>query len=171
RQQREVLHVPGADLQHIGNIGQGRDVRRLQHLTHQWQSGLAFRLAQDHDPVTAQALETVWRRARLEDAAPEGVAARCANLPAGLEKQLFPIDRAGPGDDPRPVTANLVRADRDPSVARAELAVRKLEWLRDGYHLGNARGLDKEIPQGEWIRSDDTDHASLVAVAQVGPST
>src|SRR5439155_26520545 len=103
-------------------------------------------LTQERERVTAPALETVWRRARLEDAAPECVAARCANLPAGLETQLFPIPRAGRGDDPRPVTANLVRADRDPSVARAELAVRKVEWLSDGYHLGNARGLDKEIP-------------------------
>src|SRR5438067_12500904 len=81
---------------------------------------------------------------------------------AGGQKQFFAVDGTRTGDDPGTISTDLLGADRDPRVARSELAVGELEWLRDGYHLGNARSLDKEVAQGEWIRADDADYGALV---------
>src|SRR5438046_10241674 len=89
---------------------------------------------------------------------------------AGGQKQFFAVDGTRTGDDPGTISTDLLGADRDPRVARSELAVGELEWLRNGYHLAYARSLDKEVRQGAWIRSDDAAQRALVAAAQMPPA-
>src|SRR5438876_3419695 len=170
-QQWEVLHVAGTDLQHVNDVGERSDVRRFQHLADQRQAGLPFRLPQNVDAVTAQSLEAVGGGAWLEDTTTERVSPSRPDFPAGFQVELFAVNRAWPGHDPGAVPTDLVRTDRDAGIARSELAVRQFEWLRDGYHLGYARGFDEEFPKRERIRPDYADHRTLVAVAQMGPAT
>src|SRR5207248_6606710 len=170
-EQWEVLHVAGADLQHVDDIGERPDVGRFQHLADQRQAGLPFCLPQNVDAVTAESLEAVRGGAWLEDTAAEGVGPRGPDFSAGLQVELLAVNGARPGDDPGAVPADLMRTDPDAGIAGSELAVRQFEWLRDGYHLGYPGGVDKEVTQGERIRPDYADHRALVAVAQMGPAT
>ena len=49
-QQREVLHVAGADLQHVGVLADQADVLGLDHLRDDRQAGLGSRLGEDLRP-------------------------------------------------------------------------------------------------------------------------
>src|SRR6266576_1590781 len=134
-------------------------------------STMSARVPMSAGSSTAQTLEAIRGCAWLEDTTTERVGPRGPDLPAGFQVELLAVNRARPGDDPRAVPADLVCTDPDAGIARAELAVRQFEWLRDGYHLGYARGFDEEFPQGERIRPDYADHGSLVAVAQMSPAS
>jgi hypothetical protein len=51
-QQREVLHVAGADLQHVGVLGHHGDGGGVHDLGDDRQAGPLARLRQDHQPST-----------------------------------------------------------------------------------------------------------------------
>jgi hypothetical protein len=72
-EEREVGHVAGADLEHIGVAGDEPDLVRLHHLGDDWQPGQFARFREVAEPLFAEPLEGVWRGARLEGAAAEVV--------------------------------------------------------------------------------------------------
>ncbi len=58
-QQREVLHVPGADLQHVGVGGDQVHAGRVDHLGHDREPGLGAHVGEDLQAGFAQALVRV----------------------------------------------------------------------------------------------------------------
>ena len=60
-QQRVVLHVPGADLEDVGVLGDDVDLVRLHHLGDHRQAGPLARLGEVAQALDAQALERVRR--------------------------------------------------------------------------------------------------------------
>ncbi len=75
-QQREVLHVAGADLQHVGVGRDALDVWRVDDLGHHGQAGLGADAGQDLQAGLAEPLEGVRGGARLERAAAQQRRAR-----------------------------------------------------------------------------------------------
>ena len=68
-EQPEVGHVAGADLQHVGVLGDDRDVPGVDDLGDHRQPGGRADVGEDLERLDAEALEGVRRRARLERAA------------------------------------------------------------------------------------------------------
>ena len=68
-QEREVLHVPGADLEHVGVGGDKVHAARVDHLGHHGQPGLGPHLGEDLQPLLTKPLVGVGRGTRLESAA------------------------------------------------------------------------------------------------------
>ena len=68
-QQREVLHVARADLEHVGVLGDELDVGDVDDLGDDRQAGLRAHVGEDLEPALAEPLERVRRGARLERAA------------------------------------------------------------------------------------------------------
>ena len=75
-EQVEVLHVAGADLEHVGIALDERNLPRVHHLGDDRHVVLVADVAQDLQPVLAEPLEAVRAGARLERAAAEDVRAR-----------------------------------------------------------------------------------------------
>ena len=75
-EQRVVLHVARADLDHVGVLGDQLGVRGVEQLGDDGQPGLRARLGEDLQPGRAEALERERRRARLERAAAQHAARR-----------------------------------------------------------------------------------------------
>ena len=94
-QQRVVLHVAGADLDHVGHLEHRLEVARVHQLGDDRQAGLLARLGEQPQALLAEALEGVRRGARLVGAAAEHRAAGVAHDPGG---------RSAPGRATRPCT-------------------------------------------------------------------
>ena len=97
-QERVVLHVARADLQHVGDVEQDVEIPGVHHLGDDRQSRLRLGLGEQPQPLLAEALERVRRRARLVGAAAEHRGARVADGLRGLQHLLARLDRARPGD-------------------------------------------------------------------------
>ena len=81
-QQRVVLHVAGADLDHVGHLEHRLEVARVHQLGDDRQAGLLARLGEQAQALLAQPLERVRARARLVGAAAEQRAAAVATARA-----------------------------------------------------------------------------------------
>ena len=75
-QERVVLHVPGADLEDVGVLGDDVDLGRLHDLGDDRQAGPLARLGEVAQGLDAQALEGVRAGPRLERAAAQDGRAR-----------------------------------------------------------------------------------------------
>jgi hypothetical protein len=60
-QEREVLHVTGADLQHVGVGSDQLDIGRVDHLGDDREAGLRPDIGENAQAVLAEALESVGR--------------------------------------------------------------------------------------------------------------
>ena len=87
-EQREVLHVARADLQHIGELGDHVDLRRLHHLGDDWQPGALTRLGKKAQTLKAEPLERVRRGAWLEGTTAQQGCPRSGNARSNFE-ELF----------------------------------------------------------------------------------
>ena len=70
-EEREVLHVASANLEHVGELGDHVNLRWLHHLRDDGETGALPRLREEAEAVKAEPLEGVWRGAWLECAAAE----------------------------------------------------------------------------------------------------
>ena len=122
-EQRVVLHVPRADLEDVGVLGDGLHLAGLHHLGDHRQTGPLACLGQEPQPVEAQALERVGARARLERAAAQHVRAGSGDRVGGLEELLPRLDGAWPGHD-------CERAIPDPDAAHFHHGVLRMERSR-----------------------------------------
>ena len=141
-EQREVLHVARADLQHVGVLGDEIDLPRVHHLGDDRQAGLGAHLGEDLERVGAQALERVRRRARLERAAAKhrraGVAhggGRCASI------SRFSTEH-GPAITVISLPPNAACASRPPT----RTIVRSTANSRDASLYGLSTGVTDSTP-------------------------
>ena len=106
-----VLHVAGADLQHVGILRYQLDVLRRHYLRDDGQPGLGAGLGQELQTLLLQSLEAVWAGARLECAATK-TRGTCLLYDMGDFQDLLPVfDGTGPGNDADPAAANLQLQD------------------------------------------------------------
>ena len=106
-QQRIVLHVAGADLQHVGIVGHQRDVLRGHHLGDDGQAGLLAGLGQQLQPLFLQPLEAVGAGARLERAAAQAGRAGFLDDVGDFEDLLRLSTEQGPAMTPMLAAADL----------------------------------------------------------------
>ena len=97
-QQRVVLHVARADLDHVGDVGHRLDVADVHDLGDDRQPGLRARVGEDLEAGLAEPLEGVRARARLVRAAAQHRGTRVADDARDRERLLACLDRARPGD-------------------------------------------------------------------------
>ena len=96
-QQRVVLHVPGADLEDVGVLGDDVDLVGFHDLGDDRQAGPLARLGEEPEAGDAEPLERVRRGPRLERAAAQDRGAGRLDRVGRLEQLLPALDRARPG--------------------------------------------------------------------------
>ncbi len=170
-EEREVLHVAGADLEHVGPLSDQRDVSGVDHLGHHGQARLGAYVGEDPQALLAQSLEGVRRGARLVGASSEQRRAGGLGHLRGLQRLLGRLDGARAGDE-----GERARPDRDvPDADRRRLGVvlpaDELVGLGDPDDLLHAR----HHAQVEALERDDvadqSDDRALHAAADEGAAT
>ena len=147
-QQPEVRHVAGADLQHVGVLGDDVDVAGVDDLGDDRQAGHLAHVGEDLEALLAQALEGVRRGPRLVGAAAEQRGARGLGHLGRLEGLLGGLDRARAGDE-----GERVRADRRPVPVAADV---------DRRPLGVVLAADQLVGVGDPVDVLDPGHAAQV---------
>jgi hypothetical protein len=133
-EQREVLHVAGADLQHVGVAGDHVDVVRAHHLGDNRKPDLVAHIGKDLQPTLAQALEGVGRGARLERAAAQQRGAGGLGHPRRRMCLVRRLDGARPGDQRHGLRADGHSPDLHDRPLRMLLANDQLVLGRDSRH-------------------------------------
>ena len=157
-EQREVLHVAGADLQDVRVLGHHLDLVRLHDLGHHRQAGLLLASAQQLEAVLLEPLEGVGRGARLEGAAAEHV--RAGRLDASP-----PPPRAGAATR-RSTARPSPRSGRRPPAT---------PWTLNGVSVGmglparELEGLEDRAPRSPPSRA--TAARSSCSLARSSPTT
>ncbi len=162
-QQGIVLHIPGADLDHVGvlldqlqrfvvqRLGHNAQPEALPHLGHDAQSGLAH------------ALEGIWGGARLVRPAAQELRSRPGYL-LGYRKSLLPaLNRAWSGDH-----GNVLAADRgirareaDHRILFLHIAADQFVGLGDLDYFGYAGQLRERVLLHRTLVSRDADRRPL----------
>ena len=93
-QERVVLHVPGADLEDVGVLGDDVDLVRLHHLGDDRQARPLARLGEVAQRLDAEPLEGVRAGPRLERAAAQDRGAGGLDRVGRLEELVAALDRA-----------------------------------------------------------------------------
>ncbi len=104
-EQREVLHVPGADLQHVGKLRDERNLFPAEHLGDDGQSGALAGLREVTQSLHTETLKVIGRGARLERAAAQHVATGIGHRLCRLHDHFAALHRAGAGDQYRCIPA------------------------------------------------------------------
>jgi hypothetical protein len=112
-EQVEVLHVPGADLDDVGDLGDELDVTRVEQLRDDRKAGLLAGLGQDLEPLLSESLECVRRAARLECPSAEHRRTGFRDRAGGLERLLAGLDGARACDEPEEAVPDPTAADLD----------------------------------------------------------
>ncbi|CAA9288393.1 MAG: hypothetical protein AVDCRST_MAG41-4189, partial [uncultured Corynebacteriales bacterium] len=164
-QQREVLHVAGADLQHVGVLGDHVHVGGVDDLGDHREAGLRADLGQDPQPGHPQPLERVRGGARLVRPAAQQRRPGPAGLVGRRQRLLGRLDRARPGDQ-----RERVRPDRHPAHAdrRAALVVLRADQLvrgGDPDDLADPREQADVDALQHLLGADDTDDRAGDAAA------
>ena len=113
RQQRVVLHVPRADLEDVGVLGDDVDLARLHDLGDDRQAGPLARLGEVAERLDAEPLEAVRTGPRLERAAAEDRRARPPSTASAVSNSWSRLSTEhGPAiivREPSPMTASRTR--------------------------------------------------------------
>ena len=168
-EQLEVLHVPGAHLDHIHVLEQGQVVG-VHDLGDDGQAGGLFGLQQQLDAVGLQALEGVGGGAGLERAAPEHGGSGGLHALSHRDDLLLALHGTGAGDhgEVAPAHQALVRAHLNDGVLGVKLAVGIFIGLRHPLHiLHDIQSTDEVAVQLAGV-ADDADDGGVVAGGQVG---
>ena len=167
RQQRVVLHVAGADLDHVGDLEHLLEIAQVHQLGHDRQPSLLLGLLQQPQTLLTEALERVRRGAGLVGAAAEhrgaGVArprARSSASARAIRPCTGPamIAKCSPPSLRPPISSTVRSAALD--LRRGELV-----GLHDRHHPVDAgRALEVEPLVCSQV-ADRADHGQLLAVA------
>ena len=162
-EQREVLHVAGADLQDVGVLGHQLDLVRLHDLGHDRQAGALARRPQQGEAVLLEPLEGVGRGARLEGAAAEHVRAGGLDALRHRGELGLRLDGARSGHHHDLGAAHRDPVDLELGVVGVRLAARELEGLEDAHHvLHRVERLEREqLLLGPIVPHDPDDGAHL----------
>ena len=161
-QQREILHVAGADLKHVGMFGDGVDVGRVHHFGDDRQAELVADLAQGLEALRAVALEASrgWsaacRRRREVPIAPAAldgsgaVRAVCSSVSTAQ----------GPAITAKPLPPIVRLAEADDRVVRVHLAADQLVGRQDRLHRFHHRvAVEAELGEHALVAERAEDDA------------
>ena len=166
-QEREVLHVARAHLEHARVAAHQLHVVLRQDLGHHGQAVALCRGAQDLQALLPQALEGVRRGARLEGAAAHELQPGALQERGGGLHLLLGLHGAGPGNDGEASRANGHAAHGDPRGVGMELPGGKLVRLEHAQHAFHAGQLvELGLVQGAVVTGDAADGLDRAA-AQV----
>ena len=170
-QQRVVLHVARAELDHVGDLDDRLDVAGVHQLGDDRQAGLRLRLGEQAQPLLPEALEAVGRGARLVGAAAEQARAAGRHEPGRGQRLVARLDGARPGDQAEVLAADPAALDLDHrAVARLQLGRRELERLEDRDDLLDAV-VTLEPEAGDVLAvADGADHRHLLPARGMGTS-
>ena len=166
-QQHKVLHVAGADLDHVGIAFDELDAARVHHLGHDRHAVLVTHVAENLEPLFAHALVGVGAGARLEGSAPQDVGAGGADG-AGDRVQPFGVfDGAGAGDHRQVTPADFHASHVDDARLGMCLGAGQLiggQHADDVYH---ARDDLKLLGLELRLVADHADDRTIRAAAQM----
>jgi hypothetical protein len=142
-QQREILHVARADLEHVGVLTDQVHVFGAHDLGYHREAGEFTSFAQNLQRFNSQSLELIRRGARFVGSAAQHGSAGALYAARGLQQLFARFHRAGTGDHDHFGAADLYAADVDHRALRPGLAADELEGLGDGDHVVHA-GRDRK---------------------------
>src|SRR2546425_2059151 len=170
-QQRVVLHVARADLDHVGVFADHLELGGVHGLGHHRQPDLLARLGEIAEAFLFQPLEGIGRGAGLKRAAPEH------HRPGGLyrlrrgDDLLEALDRTGTRDDGDSTISKAHAADLDDRILGLELAADELKRLQDRddpFH--SRRGLQRLAEEVFGVTvPHHADDGAFHALGQVRP--
>src|SRR5262249_8538383 len=151
-----------------GVLDDDLDLARVHDLGHDRQGVFLADVAEDLEPVLAEALEAVRAGARLERPAAEDVRPRRLDPSGDLVEHFGALDRARPGDHGQGPAADAHLADLYDRVLLVELAAGELERLEDRQHLLDAGDGRERLGLQLVLVADDADDGAQLALAEVG---
>ena len=165
-QQREVLHVPRADLKDVGVLVDDLDLADVHHLGDQLEIVGVGGIAQQPQALFAETLEAVGRAARLEGAAAQHLGARALDGRGRRMHLVLGLRRARAGHDDDLVAADADFADGEDGVVGLEGAAGELVGLADAQHFVDAvEHLDEA--RVDLAAADDAEHGARGAARAV----
>src|ERR671910_2465830 len=170
-EQRVVLHVARAELNHIGRLEHGLEVADVQQLGNDRQAGLDLGLGQQPQPRLAQTLERVRRGAWLVRTAAQELRARIPHGSRRVEQHLARLDRAGPRDRGEVFAAYAAAVDLEHGALVAAVLKRsELVRLENRHQVVHARrALEAEVRHVLAV-ADRADHGHELPGRDVGMS-
>src|SRR5215211_3060279 len=168
-EQRVVLHIARAELHHVGHREHWLQVAHVHQLGHYRQAGLGLRLRQQAQARLAEALERVWRRARLVRAAAQELRARVPHRAGRVEQHLTRLDRARSRDRGEVLAADPPSVDLEHGALLAPvLERRQLVRLEDRHQVVHARrSIEPEVRHVLAV-ADRPDHGHQLARRDMG---
>ncbi len=121
-EQREILHVARAHLEHVCRGGDQRHIFRAQDLGHDWQAALAAGGGKEAKPFPAQSLKRIRGRSRLERPAAQQARPGLRDGAGGRPHLLLRFDRARAGRDDEFLSPDFHGSDADARGLRAAVA-------------------------------------------------
>ena len=162
-QQREVLHVPRPDLQHVGVAGHQFRVAGIHDLGDDGKPGLAPDPREDLQALLLEPVEGIGRGPGLERAAPQQRRTRCRGDPARLRHHFGSLDGAGAGRDQalRPSEAVFAHPHHGGRVGR-EVPCRELVRTHDRmYRVHAGYRQQRDARQAGLVTDAADDRAGL----------
>ncbi len=139
-EERVVLHIAGADLEHVGIGGDEVDVGFREDFGDDGEAGALAGKGEEAEAFFAEALELVRGGAGFEGAAAQEGRAAGGNRIGGAEDLVFGFDAAGAGDDGEGALAEYGFADLDEGARGVELAADQRVGGRDIVAAGGKAG-------------------------------
>ena len=142
-QQRVVLHIARAHLEHVRVLRHLLHQPRVHHFGDDGQAGFLAGFAQDPQPFQAQTLEIVGRSAGLVGAAAQHVRPGAFHGAGDFQRLLAALHRARPGNDHRALAAeahpaHLHHARLAFAVARIGPAAQQRADARQVIHVNSS---------------------------------
>ena len=140
-QQRVVLHVPGADLDHVSHLDHVLGVADVHELGDDREARLLARFGEEPESLGAEALERVRRGPGLVGAAAQHRRPAVGDRLGHLQGLRAALDGARAGDQREVVASDLAPVHLDDgSLALAELRRGQLVGLQDRHEVVDAGG-------------------------------
>ncbi|MNK71396.1 hypothetical protein D3C87_908460 [compost metagenome] len=169
-EQREVLHVAGAELEDVGVVSAQLHVLRVHDLGNDGHlQGLAG-LREKLEPLFSESLEGIGASPGLEGAATEDRRPGILDGLGGLEELLAGFDRAWAGHDDELVGSSDFDAvaDVDDRIVGLDLARDELERTPDGDDFGDAVEGREGLRGNGALVADGPDDGAFDALGEVG---
>ncbi len=174
RQQREVLHVAGADLEHVRVLGDEFDLPRVHDFGDHRQPGRGAHFREEFKRLEPEPAKRVRRRARLERATAQQGGAGPSHTVGAFEEHRAPLDRTRTGDDRNRFAAKRRAggiAHGHHSRLRAKLARNLPIRLQDGDDaLNPGQGRKRDVCEAALV-ADASDDGPVLAAREVRGET